>query len=430
MDDLIALYLVIVFVSGVIVACICSCCCAYKLSGYENKKQCLFATFMKYKSVQHRKGSSWRLSSFVPIRPSNECVFIDELFYGALMKGDDAKTKREEYLNTSIREKVDHFKQITARQATDIYPSMLPFGPNEELINKYIQEMDINGFRSLKVNYPGTANQSKHDTVSIVVHFHGASGIGGSPEMFRSYLVLLSMITNSTCYSMGFGLAPDYTVLDQVDHAINAYKYILNEYSAQNIKVFLGGHSNGGCLTLLALQKMMKNKDIRQPDGAIIISANVDRSYDGETFITHKDRDSAVDKEVIMPLEHVVVGNMDMDGNWKDKEKQIDLKDPRISPLYAEVKGLCDLYFHVGLNECLLSQNQAFIEKCLENGVSVEYEFDPWLPHIGPLICDTVPEARDAVVRIAQWMKQRISAQNSKILNDHIQEEEKDEEEQ
>ncbi len=86
--------------------------------------------------------------------------------------------------------------------------------------------------------------------------------------------MLLSKLTNSTCYSVGTGLAPDYIMPSQVDHVIDAYKYILNEYETTGInKIFLTGHSAGGNIVLLALQRLINDENMRYPNGGIILSA-------------------------------------------------------------------------------------------------------------------------------------------------------------
>eukprot|EP01084_Bolivina_argentea_P157378 274267_1 len=234
---------------------------AYKLSGYENPKQFLFAIYLKYQCKQYNKPTStWRLSQYIPIRPSSELCVLDKFFYNFIRANGDP-IKRQNYINKPIRDKVIQLKQLTCSKSTyDINPTLLPFGSNQQLINKYIKEIKINGFRSLKINYPGTELTKQNN--NIILGFHGASNVGGAPEHFRSYLVLLSKFTNSTCYSVGYGLAPEYIMPVQVDDVINAYKYILNEYKTNGInKIFLSGHSAGGNIILLALQKLSNKKD-------------------------------------------------------------------------------------------------------------------------------------------------------------------------
>ena len=385
----------------------------YKLSGYENPKQFLFAIYLKHQSQKYNSiQSKWRLSKYIPIRPSSTLCVLDQMFYNFIRSGGDDK-ERAKYIAKPLKQRITEFKTTTCNPSFfDINPTLLSFGNNTNLIKKYIKEIKINGFRSLQINYPGTEQQK--DKENIILAFHGGSNVANSPEHYRAFCVLLSKFVNATCYSVGYGLAPEYIMPSQVDHVINAYKYILNKHDKNKInKIFISGHSGGGNIVLLALQKLLKSKNSndnneRYPDGAIIISANVDRVLEGGTFITNDLRDAAIDNKKFHDMEHLAVGNVDINGIWKNEEEKVDLREPYLSPLYGEVKGLCDLYVHVGLNEGLLSQNEAFIEKCRKNGVDVECEINEWLPHNGPLLCDSVVEARDATVRIAQWIKKRI----------------------
>eukprot|EP01084_Bolivina_argentea_P142127 249699_1 len=294
---------------------------AYKLSGYENRKQFIFAIYLAQQSLKYNKPNpQWRLSKYIPIRPSSVLMVLDQLFFNFIRVGGDP-IKRQKYIQRPIRDKIEEFKALTVpKSQCDIYPSLLPFGSNTKLINQYIREIQINGFRSLKINWPGT--ELIQDKINIILAFHGGSNCGGAPEHYRSFLVLLSKFTHATCYSVGYGLAPEYIMPSQVDHVVDAYREILRRNEKRVNKIFLTGHSGGANIVLLALQKMINKKEngARYPDGAIVISGNVDRSMDGDTFVTNDDRDAAIDKEMFMEMEQMVVGNLDMDGNWKAEE--------------------------------------------------------------------------------------------------------------
>ena len=255
--------------------------------------------------------------------------------------GDE--NRRQKWIKSSVAHKVNTYKAMSCVSSFyDINPTLLPFGNNKTLMNKYIQTIDINnsGFRSLMINWPGTENEFKNETIILAIH--GGSNVGGAPEHYRSFLVLLSKLANATCYSIGHGLAPDYIAPKQVDHLIDAYKYVLEKH--QDIdKIFISGHSGGGNIALLTLQKLLTMKDnIRYPDGGIIIAPNVDRQFDD---MYNKDRDCLPDWEMMHEMEHLAVGNIDMNGEWKSEEEKVDLRDPLLSPLYGEMKGLCDLYW-------------------------------------------------------------------------------------
>merc|ERR1719295_1517383 len=76
-------------------------------------------------------------------------------------------------------------------------------------------------------------------------------------------------------------------------------------------------------------------------------------------------------------------------------------------------KGLCPLYLSASLNEVLINDARIVVEKCKEFGVDLEYRFAPYLPHTTALLAGLIPEARDELILIIQWIKKRMQAQSS-----------------
>ena len=95
----------------------------------------------------------------------------------------------------------------------------------------------------------------------------------------------------------------------------------------------------------------------------------------------------------------------------KSYEKRIEIvRKPKYSCGYGDLKGLCPIYLWASQNEGLINDAKLLIEKCKEVGADLEYVLDPYHLHAGPLV-DTmgIPESRDAVIIIIEWMKKQLN---------------------
>lgn len=75
--------------------------------------------------------------------------------------------------------------------------------------------------------------------------------------------------------------------------------------------------------------------------------------------------------------------------------------DPTYSALFGEWSGLPPMFFLVGDTEVLLSDTLAAVTRAREAGVEVRLEVSAHGPHVYPSYCLVLPEAREALGRIA-----------------------------
>ena len=86
----------------------------------------------------------------------------------------------------------------------------------------------------------------------------------------------------------------------------------------------------------------------------------------------------------------------------------LDLRTPLASPLYAELGGLPPLLIQVGTEETLYDDSTRFADKARQAGVEVDLEVWPEMIHVFQAFAPMVPEAREAVSKIGDFLKQRL----------------------
>jgi len=82
--------------------------------------------------------------------------------------------------------------------------------------------------------------------------------------------------------------------------------------------------------------------------------------------------------------------------------------DPRASPLFADFKNAPPVFLTVGDTEILLDDTVRLHEKLQEQGVDVICEVTHDLPHVWPLFHNILPEARETLTDVAEWIKQQV----------------------
>ncbi len=187
-----------------------------------------------------------------------------------------------------------------------------------------------------------------------------------------------------------YRLAPEHPFPAGPDDCVRAYRALLDKgYEAGNIVV--GGDSAGGGLTV-ATMLQLRHDGLPLPGGAVMLSPFLDMTASGESAKTRLEQDPWFDPAHIS----VIIGH------YCPYE---DLKNPLLSPVFANVAGLPPTLIQVGDDEILLSDATRFADKLKEEGVRVELEVFPEMWHVFQLFVGKMPESKAAIRKIGQFMR-------------------------
>jgi acetyl esterase/lipase len=85
-----------------------------------------------------------------------------------------------------------------------------------------------------------------------------------------------------------------------------------------------------------------------------------------------------------------------------------DPRTPLASPLYADLQGLPPILIQVGSDELILSDATGLAERAQAAGVDVTLEVWEGMQHEWHFAASILPEARQAVERIGQFIQDHI----------------------
>jgi acetyl esterase/lipase len=176
-----------------------------------------------------------------------------------------------------------------------------------------------------------------------------------------------------------------------VEDALAAYRWLLKG-SVQTKQIVVAGDSAGGGLTL-SLLLSLREKGLPLPAAAVCLSPWTDLTSSGESWETNARIDFMLEKTSTVKAAKLYLGDANP-------------RSPLASPLYADPTGLPSLLIQVGSEEVLLSDSTLFAEKARAAGVDVTLENWKGMQHVWQYTASMLPEARQAVARIGEFVIQ------------------------
>ncbi len=226
---------------------------------------------------------------------------------------------------------------------------------------------------------------------AVVLYFHGGGYVAGSIDSHRNLLGHLAEAMGCRVFAADYRLAPEHPHPAAVTDGVAAYRGLLAEGISPD-RIAIAGDSAGGGLTVATLVAL-RNEGVTAPAAAVPISPWVDMEGTGESMTTRADVDPMVNKTNLGLLAEQVVGP---DG---------DLRDPLISPLHADLAGLPPLLIQVGDAEVLLDDATRLAAAVAAAGGSATLEVWPEMIHVWHGSAGFVPEADEALARIAAFLQ-------------------------
>lgn len=224
----------------------------------------------------------------------------------------------------------------------------------------------------------------------IILYLHGGGFAMGSCQTYRRLAADLAAASNSSVLLIDYRLAPEHPYPAALEDTLTAYRWLINTLRFSSNQVAIAGDSAGGNLALAALVFLRDTGD-ELPASTILISPYCDQTQTSPTITTH----AAVDPMVSPQL-------LDTVTQWYARDA--DLKQPLISPLYADLSALPPLLIHVGAAEVLLDDSLQLARQVgLANG-SIELQVWQNMIHCFHLFAPLLVEGRQAIAEIGAFL--------------------------
>ena len=228
-----------------------------------------------------------------------------------------------------------------------------------------LEAADLDGVRAEWSIVPGS------DPSRALLFFHGGGYCSGSIVSHRRMATEAGRAGRLRTLAVGYRLAPEHPFPAACGDALTAWRRLLKEgYAARRIAV--GGDSAGAGLTL-ALAGELKRAGEELPGCLWLVSPWTDLTMSGASLLSKSAIDPLIHKEYLEELAHAYL------------PAGMDRKDPRASPLYADLARLPPTLIQVGSAETLLDDSTRFAAAAGAADVSVTLEIWPNMIHAWPV---------------------------------------------
>lgn len=232
------------------------------------------------------------------------------------------------------------------------------------------------------------------DASRVLIFFHGGGYCSGSIVSHRRMITEAGRAAGVRTLAVGYRLAPEHPFPCALDDALTAWRYVRDQgVSARHIAI--GGDSAGGGLSV-ALMNSLYAREEEGPACAWLASPWTDLTMSGSTMASKDGVDPLIHKPYLEELAAAFVTT------------DVDRRDPRVSVLFADLKGLSPLLIQVGSEETLLDDSVRFAAAAGAQQVHVTLEIWPDMIHAWPLWNARLAAGRAALAAVGLFVRQHM----------------------
>ncbi|MCH2552585.1 MAG: alpha/beta hydrolase fold domain-containing protein [Alcanivorax sp.] len=249
-----------------------------------------------------------------------------------------------------------------------------------------VENAELGGVEALRVRAAG-ATAADHRTT--VLHFHGGGYMLGSAKGSVEYAGRLAKAVGGDCVTVDYRLAPEHPYPAALDDAVDAYRGLVNS-GVDPSRILLSGESSGAGLAL-ALALTLKLAGDPQPAGVIAICPFADLTLSGASIKAFAGQDPAANRDTLAFMAA---------SYFQEHEP----RDPLVSPLFGDLKGLPPLFLSAVEGESLYSDSSRLLERAREADVDVTMVPVKDSVHVYTLF-PFLPETTETLNEISRWAR-------------------------
>jgi acetyl esterase/lipase len=229
------------------------------------------------------------------------------------------------------------------------------------------------------------------DASRILLFFHGGGYCSGSIVSHRRIVSEAGRAAGVRTLAIGYRLAPEQPFPAAYEDVLTAWHFLRNQ-GIPAARIAVGGDSAGAGLAL-GLIGQLRDGNQELPACGWLVSPWTDLTMSGSTLATKDAVDPLIHKGYLNELANAYL------------PAGMDRNDPRVSPLYADLRGFPPILIQVGSAETLLDDAIRFAAVAGAADAPVTLEIWPRMIHAWPLWNAHLEPGRRALVSAGTFIR-------------------------
>jgi epsilon-lactone hydrolase len=221
-----------------------------------------------------------------------------------------------------------------------------------------------------------------------VLYLHGGAYVSGAPLYYRHFTWRIANAAQAQVWALEYRLAPEHPFPAALEDATAGYAWLAKKFGVREL--FAMGDSAGAGLVLSLLLKL-RDTSSPLPRAAVSMSPWTDLALTGPSLAENAASDPMLDPNMLPDVVRCYLAGADP-------------HHPYASPLYGEMSGLPPVLIQAGGDEILRDDAVRIAEKLTRHNPRSRLEIWPRMPHVFQLFVPVLPEAREAIARIGDFL--------------------------
>ena len=228
----------------------------------------------------------------------------------------------------------------------------------------------------------------------IIFYIHGGGFTGACTKERMAFVSCLVREFGYNVFSVDYRLAPEFMFPCALEDCLDAYRWLLERFGPEDI--LLIGESAGGNL-VITLPLLLRDRGLPLPKAVYSnspVTQMVEYTQSYERFSLKED--FIVTKGILENIR----------GIYMDEK---DLKNPYVSPLFADVSGLPPIFLTASECECLLDDSLQMAQKLRMAGNTGRCKTYPGLCHAFIISPQMKPVRRTAYPDLREFLQEHLN---------------------
>lgn len=226
--------------------------------------------------------------------------------------------------------------------------------------------------------------------IRLIIYVHGGGYSLGLVNTNRNFVMNIARQSGLRVVLVDYRLAPEHPFPAALEDFLSVYRGLLKE-GVQPKQIAVMGDSSGCGLALAGLTCL---RDAGDPLPATLVAMcpMVDQTNSGDTFQSRAHLDPYRLDPKYYTNQYVLIGQ--------------DPRNPLLSPIYADLRGLPPILIHAADHDVFLSDATRLAEKACQSGVPVTLKVWDSMWHIFQMSAELLPEGQTSLKEIFAYLQQ------------------------